>query len=168
LSLRIWQCIVAVFGFTVVFSCFALISLHLAWYRYGIRLHCGGILLRPYLFTSGMVTLQYSTSLWWYPVSPLSLHTQHSIVAVFSFAVAVSCFALISSHPAWYHCGIQLRWAVSCFALVSYSFLQVVVAALGHGGRERGLWREIIDCVEKNPQTSYRAPSFIPFPPLWT
>ena len=27
----------------------------------------------------------------------------------------------------------------------------------GHGNRKVGLWREIIDCVEKNLQTSYRA-----------
>jgi len=41
----------------------------------------------------------------------------------------------------------------------------VVVAAPGHGGREIGLWREIIDCVEKNLQTSYRALPFILFLP---
>jgi len=34
--------------------------------------------------------------------------------------------------------------AVSDFALISSRFLQVVVAAPGHGGREIGLWREII------------------------
>jgi len=53
--------------------------------------------------------------------------------------------------------------AVSDFALISNRFLQVVVAAPGHGCREIGLWREIIDCVEKNLQTSYRAPPFIFF-----
>jgi len=37
----------------------------------------------------------------------------------------------------------------------------------GHGDREVGLWREIIDCVEKNLQTSYRAlPLYFSFP-LW-
>ena len=41
----------------------------------------------------------------------------------------------------------------------------MVVVAPGHGGREIGLWREIIDCVEKNLQTSYRALSFILFLP---
>ena len=161
------------------------------WY---ILLCCGGILLRPYLFTPSVVSLRYSASLWWYPSSPLSLHARHGIVTEFGFAVAISFFALISSHPVWYYCGIQLRsgsillrpylftpsvvllwysasrWrypssplslharhgvvavfgfvvAVSFFALISYLFLQVVVAALGHGDRERGLWREIIfDC----------------------
>ena len=54
---------------------------------------------------------------------------------------------------------------VSDFALISSRFLQVVVAALGHGGREIGLWRKIIDCVEKNLQTSYRALPFILFLP---
>jgi len=37
----------------------------------------------------------------------------------------------------------------------------------GHGDREVGLWREIIDCVEKNLQTSYRTlPLYSSFP-LW-
>jgi len=37
----------------------------------------------------------------------------------------------------------------------------------GHGDREVGLWREIIDCVEKNLQTSYRTlPLYFSFP-LW-
>ena len=37
----------------------------------------------------------------------------------------------------------------------------------GHGDREVGLWREIIDCVEKSLQTSYRAlPLYFSFP-LW-
>jgi len=37
----------------------------------------------------------------------------------------------------------------------------------GHGDREVGLWREIIDCVEKNLQTSYQAlPLYFSFP-LW-
>jgi len=55
--------------------------------------------------------------------------------------------------------------AVSDFALISNRFLQVVVAAPGHGGREIALWRDIIDCVEKNLQTSYRALPFILFLP---
>jgi len=55
--------------------------------------------------------------------------------------------------------------AVSDFALISSRFFQVVVAAPAHGGREIGLWREIIDCVEKNLQTSYRALPFILFLP---
>jgi len=46
---------------------------------------------------------------------------------IFSFTVAVFGFALIYS-----------EW-----------FLQVVVAAPGYRGREIGLWREIIDCMEK-------------------
>jgi len=38
----------------------------------------------------------------------------------------------------------------------------------GHGDREVGLWREIIDCMEKNLQTSYRAlPLYFSFP-LWS
>jgi len=37
----------------------------------------------------------------------------------------------------------------------------------GHGDREVGLWREIIDCVEKDLQTSYCAlPLYLSFP-LW-
>jgi len=37
----------------------------------------------------------------------------------------------------------------------------------GYGDREVGLWREIIDCVEKNLQTSYHAlPLYFSFP-LW-
>jgi len=115
----------------------------------------------------------YPASLWRYPALPLSFHARRDIVAVFGFAVAVSFFALISSHPAWYRCSIRLRCggillrpylftplslharygiiavfgvavAVSFFALISYLFLQVVVTAPGHGDRERGLWREII------------------------
>ena len=93
----------------MVVSCFALISSCLAWYLCGIRLRCGGILLRPYLFTPGVVSLSYSASLWWYPASPLSLHTWYSIFAVFCFAVAVSCFSLISSCQTWYRCGIRLH-----------------------------------------------------------
>ena len=76
------------------------------WY---FLLCCGGILLRPYLFTPSMISLRYSASLWWYPSLPLSLHARRGIVAVFGFAVALSFFALISSHPAWYCCGIRLR-----------------------------------------------------------
>jgi len=55
---------------------------------------------------------------------------------------------------------------VSDFALISSRFLQVVVTASGHGGREIGLWREIIDCVEKNLQTSYCTLLFILFLPV--
>jgi len=95
--------------FAMGISCFALVSSHLAVYRCGIRLHCGVLLLRPYLFTPGVVSLRYSASLWRYPASPLSLHIWHGNIAVFDFTVVVSCFSLISSHPAWYRCGIQLR-----------------------------------------------------------
>jgi len=84
--------------------------------------------------------LWYPASLWWYPTlplslrypsswqryptSPLSLHAWRGLVAVFYFAVAVSCLALviavsflavavsclalISSRPAWSRCGILL------------------------------------------------------------
>jgi len=73
---------------------------------------------------------------------PLSPHTWYGIIAVFGFAVVVSGFTV----------------AVFDFALITSKwFLQVVVIALGHRGREIGLWREIVDCVEKNPQTSYCA-----------
>jgi len=37
----------------------------------------------------------------------------------------------------------------------------------GHVDREVGLWREIIDCVEKNLQTSYRALALYFSFPLW-
>jgi len=69
--------IIAVFGFTVAVFSFALISSRLAWYRCGIRLRCGsirllcgGIRLRPNFFTSGVVLLRYSASLWQYSASP--------------------------------------------------------------------------------------------------
>ena len=91
----------------------ALISSRPAGYRCGIRLRCGSILLRPNLFTPGVVSLRYSASL--------------------------------------YFSGV----------------LQGVVAAPVHGGREIGLWREIIDCMEKNLQTSYcTLPLYFSFP-LW-
>jgi len=108
-SLHARHGIVAVFGFTVVVSSFALITSHPAWYRCDIRLRCGSILLRPYLFTPSVVSLWYSASLWWYPASPVSLHARRGIVAVFGFTVAVSCFTHISSRPAWYRCSIRLR-----------------------------------------------------------
>jgi len=152
----------------VVVSGFALISARLAWSRCGIRLRCGGIRLRPDL-----------------------LHAWRGLIAVFDFPVAVSGFALISAHLVWSRCGIRLRCgdirlcpilctpglvfvmvfdfavAVSNLALISSRFLQVMVAAPGHGGREIGLWREIIDCVEKNLQTSYcTLPLYFSFP-LW-
>jgi hypothetical protein len=41
-----------------------------------------------------------------------------------------------------------------------------LVAVLVHRCREIGLWREIIDCVEKYLQTSYRALPFILFLPF--
>jgi len=40
--------------------------------------------------------------------------------------------------------GIQLCWVVFGFALISDWFLQVVATAPDPGGREVGLWREII------------------------
>jgi len=64
------------------------------------------------------------------------------IVAVSFFAVAVSCFALIVAVSFF-------AAAVSCLALIVLGSLQVLVAAPVHGCREVGLWREIIDCVEK-------------------
>jgi len=39
--------------------------------------------------------------------------------------------------------------------------------SVGHGDREVGLWREIIDCVENESPDKLPRPSFIPFPPLW-
>jgi len=110
-----------VFDFAVVVSDFALISARLAWSCCGIRLYGSGIRLRPNLCTRGMVSLQYSTSRWWYPTSPESLYAWCGLVAVFDFAVAVSNFALICNR-----------------------FLQVVVAVPGHRCSEIGLSREII------------------------
>jgi len=107
LSLHARCGIVAVFGVVVAVSCFALISSRPAWYRCGIWLHCGGILLCPYFFTPGVVSLWYSASLWRYPASPLSFHVRRGIVAVFGFAVAGFCFALISSSS--YRWWLQ-RW----------------------------------------------------------
>ena len=93
--------------------------------------------------------------------------------AVSFFAAAVSFFALIVSRPAWSRCGIllccggillppyrvtpgvvSLRYPSSLrrypsSPLSCWGFLLVLVAAPGHGYREVGLWREIIDCVEK-------------------
>ena len=115
------RCLVAVFGFAVAVSFFALIVSRPAWSRCGILLRCGGILLRPYRITPSVVWLRYPASLRRYPSSPLSCHARHGLVAVSFFAVAVSFFALI----------------------VSVSLL-VLVAAPGHGYREVGLWREII------------------------
>jgi len=63
----------------------------------------------PFLPVPGMVSLRYSALLWQYPALPLSHNAQHGIVAVFSFAVVVSCFALISSRLAWYHCASGLH-----------------------------------------------------------
>jgi len=54
--------------------------------------------------------------------------------------------------------------------LFSYTLHGLVVLgryghSTGHGDREVGLWREIIDCVEKNLQTNYRAlPLYFSFP----
>jgi len=73
-----------------------------------------------------------------------------------------SLFLRYLSRPAWSRCGLLTRLCVGLL------FLWGLVVAAPVTGREVGLWREIIDCVEKNLQTSYRAPSFIPFPPLWT
>ena len=56
-----------------------------------------------------MVLLRYSASLWWYPALPLSLHAWRGIIALVGFTVVVSCFAPITSRPAWYPCGIWLR-----------------------------------------------------------
>ena len=108
-SLHALRSIVAVFDFAVAVFDFALISSCPAWYRCGIRLRGSGIRLRPNLFTPGVVSLRYSTSLWRYSASPQSLHARCGIVVVFDFAVAVFGFALISSHPAWYCCGIRHR-----------------------------------------------------------
>ena len=59
------------------------------------------------------------------------------IVVVFGFAVAVFGFALIVT-------VFGFAVAVFGFAYSSKGLLRVVVAAPGHGGREIGLWREII------------------------
>jgi len=72
----------------------------------------------------------------------------------------------------------HVRRVVVVFAVVFltpsvvYWFLQVVFAAPVHGGREVGLWREIIcappavppDWVEKNLQASYHALLIYPCP----
>jgi len=56
--------------------------------------------------------------------------------------------------------------------LFSHALLGLVVlgrdgCSAGHGDREVGLWREIIDCMEKNLQTSYHVlPLYFSFP-LW-
>ena len=109
----------AVFGFAVALFGYALSSSRRAWYRCSIRPRCDGIRLRPNLFTTGVVSLRYSTSRWWYLASPQSsscpawyrctirlrcggirlrpnlLHAWRGIVAVFDFAVVVFSFTLI-------------------------------------------------------------------------
>ena len=87
--------------------------------------------------------------------------------AVFDFTLSLRYSASLWRYSASpYRCGIRLRCGGIRLRLFN-RFLQVVVAAPGHGCRERGLWREIIDCVEKNLQTSYRAlPLNFSFP-LW-
>ena len=169
ISLNARHGIVAVFKFAVAVSCFTLFSSPPVWYYCGIWLRCGGIVLRPYLFMPSVVSSRYSASLRRYPASPLSLHIQRGIVAVVSSAVAVSCFALISSCPAWYRCGILLR----CGGILLCAYLLLVRTGGSRSAgprrkRERCLRSEIIDSMEKNLQTSYHAPAFIPFPPLWT
>jgi len=77
LSLHARRGIVAVFGFAVVVSCFALIYSPTEWYHCSIGLRCGGIQLCPYLFTPGMVLLQYLASLWHYPALHLSLTSSY-------------------------------------------------------------------------------------------
>jgi len=141
----------------------------------GILLHGGGILLSPYLFTPGMVSLRYPTSLrqypasplslrypsslWRHPASPLSLHARRGLVAVSYFAAAVSCLALVIAVS-------FLAVAVSCLVRVVVGLYRCLVAAPVYGCREVGLWRVIIDWVKKNLQTSYRTPPFILFPSL--
>ena len=85
----------------------------------------------PFLTGPGVVLLQYSASLWRYPASPLSLQAQCGIVAVFGFTVVVSCFAHISSRPAWYRCGIWLR----CSGILLRPYLLLVLTG---GGRSPG------------------------------
>ena len=98
---------------------------------------CGGILSRPYLCTPGVVLLRYPSSLQRYPASPLSLRYPSS-----------------------------LRWYPASPLSFVGSYRCLVTAPV-HGCREVGLSREIIDCVEKNIQTSYRAlPLYFSFP-LW-
>jgi len=62
--------LVVVSFFAVAVSFFALIVSRPAWSGCGILLRCGGILLRPYRVTPGMVSLWYPSSLWRYPSSP--------------------------------------------------------------------------------------------------
>ena len=62
-----------------------------------------------------------------------------------------SLFSRHPSRPAW-----SLRGS-SHTPCVGSLFSGSGGRSAGHGEREVGLWREIIDCVEKNLQTSYRA-----------
>jgi len=96
-----------------------------------------------------------------------------------------SLFSRYPSRPAWSLCGSsQMPCVGSLFSpylsrpawsLCDSSHMPCVGSLFsGSGGRsashrdrEVGLWREIIDCVEKNVQTSYHAlPLYFSFP-LW-
>jgi len=72
-----------------------------------------------------------------------------------------SLFSRYPSCPAW-----SLRGS-SHTPCVSSLFSGSGGRSAGHGDREVGLWREIIDCVDKNLQTSYHTlPLYFSFP-LW-
>jgi len=110
-------------------------------------------------YPASPLSLRYPSSLWRYPASPLSLQARRGLVAVSYFTAAVSCLTLVIAVS-------FLAVAVSCLALVVVGLYRCLVAAPVYRCREVGLWREIIDCVKKNLQTSYRAPPFILFPSL--
>jgi len=146
LSLHAQRGLVAVSFFAAAISCLALV-IAVSFFTAAISClalvvavsfpACGGILPRPYLCTPGVVLLWYPSSLQRYPDSPLSLRYPSSL----------------------------RRYPASPLSFVgSYRCL---LAAPVHRCRDVGLWREIIDCVEKNLQTSDHAlPLYFSFP-LW-
>jgi len=72
-----------------------------------------------------------------------------------------SVFSRYPSSPPWSLRGSSHTPCVGSLFSVSGG------RSTGHGDRKVGLWRDIIDCVEKNLQTSYRTlPLYFSFP-LW-
>ena len=137
--------------------------------------------------TSGILTLQaYS-----YALHKLGVRVAVSVTPgvvssrLFSHALrglvvlAVSITPGVVSSRLFSHalCGLIVRAVcvtpgVVASRLFSHALRGLVVLgrdgrSAGHGDREVGLWREIIDCVEKNLQTSYHVlPLYFSFP-LW-
>jgi len=144
-------------------SLFSRYPSRLAWSRRNLLTRlCVGSLFARYSSRLAWSHRGLLTRLAWARCSRGIHHAWRGLVAIFSHAFA---WARCS-------CGIRHAWrglvAVFSHALPGLVVLiRMVVAAPFHGLREVGLWREIIDCMEKNLQTSYCAlPLYLSFP-LW-